>query len=1397
MAQIKNTFVKSKMNRDMDARLIPNGEYREGRNINISKSEGSDVGALENVKGNASVLPGFINRLNATLTPNEKPLEIIGMFTHEDSSSIYMFLTTFTDASKNQLDNHAITFNSHCYITRTRYNGVLTLPPENRFESTILVEGSFLNLSKTHPILGFNIIEDIMFWTDNRNQPRKLNIEKASQYAPLLVGRDEVAYNYASKRYYYNEDQISVAKYFPFKSISLTKQINSTDFESTVKTTTTEWLPVSLVAPLKLIYNNGDENVLEFSNTATNPPVGDAVWTGPNGSNNQIDNFFKKSSGATYPVVRVKNVSKPGVKDYYIHQSYGQTIEVAENKGNLTTVASVPTDWADPGDFIIFQLANPEYDVTFDGDREFLKDKFPRFSYRFKYIDNEYSLMAPFTQPVFVPAQHGSFTYGDEDVAGQTTELRFFENRASEIGLVINLPYYPGVNYSGAVPYVNGQLQRELHIKEIEILFKSSNDNNIYSIESIDIENGVSDNNLVLPQGTTSDRRNQFIYYYKGAKPYKVLPESDVTRVNDIVPVKAYSQETSGNRIMYGNYVDNHALPPDLYYDATSSNKVGSFSPMYDVNANPPIASNLNNKIKEYYNASLKQGRTYQVGVVLSDRYGRQSTVMISSSTEPFGDGTRDRSTVYAPYDNTGATDVLGFFGNSLKVDFYQPIPDISGKDSYYALNYPGLYNEYLRPNGWYSYKIVVKQQEQEYYNVFAPGSMSGNVIYVNDYTKLNYSNTWGTANLSLFGDNINKIPRDMTNVGPTDKIYGSKESLYFRVVQPNYEYSATPPLTVDVNRWNSRQTQLPLFDSPVVSIQPFLDMGKWTTQKGAVATAPDSSNPAVLNYINSISYPGGYRDSSTNDYIGGTVDPLVKSDNNPFVATVDNSKNTDRVGFFNTQQTSTSSTDIAEFSKSLIVAETKPKNSDLELYWETSTSGLISELNASVITGGSLTAPEDVTTFSFRGSENVVYDGSTIDKSLLASDLQIVTRAGSITSNPDSEITLQSVFSINDFGQENNISGFFILTEDNSSSVPTYNIKLNQALPAGASGYTPNSGLFFDPDFPGNWGNMEFKFTFKLRIGTEETTTVVKENNFFSNFAPSLGSTTSPSPEPPGTGSNTTAWDNSVDDGWAFSIKGEEPDAGQTTLDFVKQYPMWNKWGGYWRNNQTAYNNISRRNQYWFSNKNGGTTSYPVVATPIFPSSGTSASNFTWHNGSGWNESGAELYIKKVECAVFEKGGQLKSNYYDWEQMYTIREADPSVSEASIDPDQNPNWKVGYVRNLGSGGLNKYPSTTTAMRTLYAELPWKIGFINADSPDYDTNLSGGNFNSNYYLYANPNFPPFEWFGSVKNNNSFDPEGDLFGGEFCGNKITISVRETFQGGLVSTDEIVVYTKLYR
>jgi hypothetical protein len=36
MAEIKNTFIKSKMNKDLDDRIVPNGEYRNALNVQVS-----------------------------------------------------------------------------------------------------------------------------------------------------------------------------------------------------------------------------------------------------------------------------------------------------------------------------------------------------------------------------------------------------------------------------------------------------------------------------------------------------------------------------------------------------------------------------------------------------------------------------------------------------------------------------------------------------------------------------------------------------------------------------------------------------------------------------------------------------------------------------------------------------------------------------------------------------------------------------------------------------------------------------------------------------------------------------------------------------------------------------------------------------------------------------------------------------------------------------------------------------------------------------------------------------------------------------------------------------------------------------------------------------------------
>lgn len=52
MAKLQHTFVQGKMNKDLDERLIPNGQYRDAQNIQVSTSEGSDVGAVEKILGN-------------------------------------------------------------------------------------------------------------------------------------------------------------------------------------------------------------------------------------------------------------------------------------------------------------------------------------------------------------------------------------------------------------------------------------------------------------------------------------------------------------------------------------------------------------------------------------------------------------------------------------------------------------------------------------------------------------------------------------------------------------------------------------------------------------------------------------------------------------------------------------------------------------------------------------------------------------------------------------------------------------------------------------------------------------------------------------------------------------------------------------------------------------------------------------------------------------------------------------------------------------------------------------------------------------------------------------------------------------------------------------------------
>ena len=52
MAELKRVFSSAKMNKDMDERLVPNGQYRDANNIEIATSEGSNVGTVQTILSN-------------------------------------------------------------------------------------------------------------------------------------------------------------------------------------------------------------------------------------------------------------------------------------------------------------------------------------------------------------------------------------------------------------------------------------------------------------------------------------------------------------------------------------------------------------------------------------------------------------------------------------------------------------------------------------------------------------------------------------------------------------------------------------------------------------------------------------------------------------------------------------------------------------------------------------------------------------------------------------------------------------------------------------------------------------------------------------------------------------------------------------------------------------------------------------------------------------------------------------------------------------------------------------------------------------------------------------------------------------------------------------------------
>ena len=858
MAEIKNTFLKSKMNKDLDERLLPNGEYRDAQNIAISKSEDSNVGAAEKVQGNKQVFNGDVGKIVSSTLVSPDPLVIIGQFADEINSRIYLFLTTnFVDKTT--------------YI-ETSQNAIVRYDVDTG-DIYIYSAGPFLNFSTGYQIRSVNIIEDLMFWTDNRNQPRVININNPN--ATLVENFTSIA-----DLPYTTEDQITVCKYNPYKPIEVWKD-NGGVIETTMVDAVSSTSP--MIAQVQMANNIGSPvspqeivvDVTTYTPGMTDViAVGKQIWTS-DGQISQKDNVYI--------------VATTGVGSFQIAQRDGTNFIA-----RFTSFASQPV-------MLYFGYENPNWDntageSTYPGNQDFLTDKFVRFSYRFKFTDGEFSLMAPFTQPCFIPKQYGYFLEGilnpqtgeevsDETRTYESTVVSFMENLVNRIGLQLPMP--DGID--GAQLNAN-QLLDVLNVQEIELLYKESDSLTVSVVDRITTE-----------QLNTAGAVTIYEYDYLATEPFKVLPENQTTRVYDKVPVKALGQEIISNRIVYSNFQNKHTPPESLDYNVGISSKI----PYDEVNSNYSYSA--------YPNHTVKQNRYYQVGIVLSDRYGRTSTVLLSNNQNfvaaaapnpQFG-----ADTIYVPYqdeyDTQNFNNIVDWPGNSLKLYFNNIIDSAFDE----VLGTPGLYNgdttsSSYNPLGWYTYKIVVKQKQQEYYNVYLPGILTGIPGDLPAYP----DGEIYTSTITLFNDNINKVPRDLKEVGPDQTQFRSSVELFGKVSpelplntivvpvsNPLYNTQYLPDLVPDITTQIARQTDLFQSDYWQSNTIQYLDL---------TDVYDTGSNPYLARV-------------STQKLIGsGTTNPAA-----------------DPYPFF------------------LSVYETKPTESRLELFWETSTTGKILDLNNAINT--------------------------------------------------------------------------------------------------------------------------------------------------------------------------------------------------------------------------------------------------------------------------------------------------------------------------------------------------------------------------------------------------------------------------------------------------------------
>jgi len=269
-----------------------------------------------------------------------------------------------------------------------------------------------------------------------------------------------------------------------------------------------------------------------------------------------------------------------------------------------------------------------------------LEQKFLYFSYRFKYVDNEYSSMSPYSAVSFQPR-------------GFEIDIETGENKG-----MVNIFNQANVTFETGNQFV----------KEIQLLVRDTSGLNVRIVDSFNKEDlGISDN-------------SSYEFTFMNNKTYAALPADQTTRLFDNVPLLASAQEIIGNRLIYGDYTQ-------------FRNIVSCNNEFININYKVDYQSeSVGNTPKQ----TFRSDRDYEVGIVYGDDYGRITTVLTSNDTNSSNANT---NSVYIPPVNSSTANSLSvtinspapcwatnyrFFVKQAKSDYYNIFPRTFIKDGNY-----------------------------------------------------------------------------------------------------------------------------------------------------------------------------------------------------------------------------------------------------------------------------------------------------------------------------------------------------------------------------------------------------------------------------------------------------------------------------------------------------------------------------------------------------------------------------------------------------------------------------------------------------------------------------------------------------------------------------------------